>query len=180
MKRIFATARMTACALAASTLWLLAGCSGEQSKPSSFALTEEGIKTLSPKIAKVVVTPQVDGPESRVEIELNSDPNLGGKGEWNSLAQDSHSMFTRLLAKPEVSRVFIKVVSPANKNLHWARVSVDRSKLPSDWQNLTYLQFFAHTNPMAGTLQTGQWLCEFYAAYQSAQPPGGLPRNCKG
>lgn len=170
---------IAAFALLVSVSAVLVGCSDSEKKPTDFALTDAGIKTLSTRISKAEVIPQIDGTAQRVEIQLNVDPDFGGKSEWNSLAQDSHRMFTRLLEKPDVSRIFITVVSPANNNFDWARVSVTRKDLPSNWQTLTYLEFFAWTKPMPGSLQSWRWLCEFYVSYKSAQPAGGLPRNCK-
>lgn len=157
---------------------LLGACDSNKNKVD-FPLNEAGVKTLNPKISAVNVASQVDGTSKRIEIQFSADPVIGGMAEWNSLAQDSHQIFQRLLTKPEVTRIFIKVVAPASKNLDWARISVDRESLPNNWQELTYLEFFAQTAPMPGTLQSWTWICDFYKSYQSAQPATGLPRNCK-
>ena len=167
----------TALALA---LGLLVGCGQEAPSSKGFELTEQGIKALDRDIAQISITPQLDGQANLVEVRFNRDPLTGGKNDWNRIASDAHQLMRKLLAKPEVSRIRMAFVSPQNNNLDWAHIAVDRKSLPSDWESLSYLEFFAKTDPKPGSIETARWLCEFYGTYRSAQPATGLPPTCKG
>lgn len=145
----------------------------------TFDLTEQGIKTLDKSIAKVDVTLQIDGSSNLVEVQVNRNPLTGGKNDWNGIAQDSHRLMSKLFTLPEVSRVRISYISPENNNLDWAHIAATKSELPTDWESLSYLQFFGKTKPLPGTLETRRWLCDFYGTYKSAQPDAGVPKNCK-
>lgn len=172
--------RMSIAVYMATALAGIWGCSTYAIAGKNFELNEQGIKALDKKIAKVELTRQVDGKTQLVEVRINRDPLTGGKNDWNWIAQDGHRLMSTLLEKPEVNRIRLVYISPENKNLDWAYISVNRSDLPSDWNSLSYLQFFGKTKPQAGTLETGQWLCDFYGQYRSARPATGLPKACKG
>ena len=169
--------RLLRLAVAIPALALLVACGEAEQK--GFDLTDAGIKTLDRKIAQVRVSPQVDGSTNLVEVTIHEDPTFGGSGEWNGIATNSHRLLSTLFARPDVSRVRISYVSPANKGIDWAQVSMTRSDLPADWKALTYLQFFSRTKPLPGTLETGVWLCEFYQKYESSRPPSGVAARCK-
>ena len=164
----------------ALALVALVGCSEDSTPAKGFEVTEQGIKSLDKNIAKADVTPQVDGVTNLVEVRVNRNPLTGGKNDWNWIAQDGHRLMTKLLAKPEVSRIRLVYIAPDSNNLDWAYINVARSELPSDWETLSYLQFFGKTKPQPGTVDAARWLCDFYATYRSSQPANGLPSTCKG
>lgn len=163
--------------IVASFAPLLIGC--EPSEPKNFDFTVEGIKTLSARIKAVTLTPQIKTKGTYfVQIDINKDPFTGGAQDWNSISSDVRYLSTILLSKPEVDRINFAFRSTENKNLDWAYVLVDREKLPQDWQDITYHQFFGFSDPKGGTLQASQWLCDYYKKYESAQPHGHLPHFC--
>jgi hypothetical protein len=160
--------------LIAFVVWALPDCSGnEQAKRKAvdFALTEQGIKSLDADIASVDITDQIDGKTKYVDMTVATKTLWGGHSDWNGVAASSHRLMSALLSKPEVSRARIVYRSAENK-LDWAQVQVKRSELPANWRELSYLQFFAVSKPVYGSLESGRWLCEFYAKYSLANPPG--------
>lgn len=157
----------------ALSVWIVAGMLAAcgQTTPSDFSLTQEGVKSLNPKITSVTVIEQIDGKTNFVDLTLSESVVWGGQSDWNAAAITSHRLMTQLLSKAEVSRVRFVFYDTANK-IEWAQVKLARADLPPNWSELTYLQVFATAKPVAGTLEAGQWLCDFYAKYASANPPG--------
>lgn len=151
----------------------------EAAQTNDFAFTVDGIKGLSSQITSVQLTPQYNNPNTfLVEIEFNKEIFIGGAQDWNSITADAFGLSRTLLAKPNTEKIHFTFRSPDNNNLDWARIFVDRNKLPKEWQSLTYLEFFSFSRPIPGTLETGRWLCEFYGKYQSSQPSGLIPDFC--
>lgn len=150
----------------------------EKPTPTSFTLTSDGIKSLSPFISSVEIIPQNVPGKIYVEIKVNNDPTWGGEQDWNSVANDVHNLSLALFSKPEIVRARIGYVSPKNKNLEWALFFIEPKDFPSNWRDLSYLQFFSLLDPMPGTLETGRWVCEFYKKYSSSMPGGKLPHQC--
>lgn len=151
-----------------------------QGTPTEFELTTDGLKSLDRNITKVEVIDQADGSTKFVDVVLAQGVVWGGQSDWNAVATTSHRLMSTLFKKPEISRVRIVFVDP-DKPIDWAQVRAARADLPKGWEELTYLQFFALTKAMAGTLETGSWLCDFYAKYASANPQGdGHLRYCRG
>lgn len=151
-----------------SVLLVVGGC-GQSSHPD-FTLDEQGIKALDASISSVNITDQIDGKTKLVELTLMESIEWGGQPEWNKVAGKSHTLMSALLSKDEVSRVRLIFYAPELK-LDWAQVRLNKANLPPAWRDLTYLQFFALTKPMSGTLESGRWLCDFYRKYKSANPP---------
>jgi hypothetical protein len=156
---------------------------GNAAEPPAFDFTAEGIKTLSSDIQKVSLTAQITKKGKSdtflVDIELNKNPFTGGAQDWNSIATDVSNLSKRLFARPEAVRINFAFRSPDNNNIDWAHVFVTLDKLPKGWAEITYLEFFSFVRPLPGTLQAGQWLCDFYKKYESAMPQGKLPPSCK-
>lgn len=142
-----------------------------RSSPADFPLTQEGVKSLDPKIISVSVIDQVDGVTKYVDLTMSEGVVWGGQSDWNAAAITSHRLIAPLMKKAEVSRVRVVFYDPENK-IDWAQVKVARADLPPNWEELTYLQLFAAAKPMPGTLEVGRWLCDFYAKYSSANPTG--------
>jgi hypothetical protein len=155
---------------------LLSACS---QAPKDFAVTPEGIKSLSPSIAEVSITPQVDPSQVYVELRITKDPQTGGAQDWNSVAADTHYLATALFEKTAVARVRMAFKSPANNGLEWAVLFIRKTDLPQGWRGMTYLQFFSELDPLPGALDASRWLCEFYEKYPSSMPDGKRSRHCK-
>lgn len=161
----------------AALAWALAACS---SGPTDFSVSPEGIKSLSPAITDVSITPQVDPAQVYVEVKIKKDPYTGGAQDWNSVAADVRHLALPLFSKPAVARVRIAFKSPENKGIEWAVFFIRAADLPANWRDLTYLEFFSQLDPLPGTLETRRWLCEFYGQYSSARPAGDKLNWCKG
>lgn len=144
-----------------------------------FPYTQAGIKSISGAIKSVSLTQQIDGKTFLVELEINKDPFIGGAQDWNSVSSDVFAISKKLLGRPETARIFYKFRSPQNNNFDWASVTVRRDKLPNNWNELTYHQFFGRSDPLPGSVQTTKWLCDYYKKYHSSQPPTGVPFYCK-
>ena len=144
-------------------------------------LSVEWVKALSSDIRTVLLTPQSDKEGTYlVDIVINKDPYAGGGAQdWNAIADQVANLSRQLLQYPEVVRINFTFQSDANQGLDWAWAILVRAKLPQNWQELSYLQFFAATRPVARTGEADLWLCEFYAKYRSAAPGGKLPVSCK-
>lgn len=154
---------------------LLSACS---QAPKDFAVTPEGVKSLSPSIADVSITPQVDPSQVYVELRITKDPQTGGAQDWNSVAADVHHLATALLSKPAVARIRLAFKSPANNGAEWAVLFIRPTDLPQGWRGMTYLQFFGALDPMPGSVEINRWLCEFYEKYPSSTSEGKRPRRC--
>lgn len=156
----------------------LIGC--DVSEPKNFAFTIEGIKSISDSIALVSLIPQITKEGTYlVEIGINEDPFTGGAQDWNSVSSEVFRIGKALLAKPETVKIHFTFKSPQSNNFDWARVFVQRDKLPQNLQNLTYLEFFSYSEPLPGNIQASKWLCEFYEKYESSRPHGQFPKFCR-
>jgi len=93
----------------------------------------------------------------------------GGAQDWNGVATTMFNLSKTLFQRKDIAQVAF-VVWNKEHTLDWARIEVDRKKLPKNWSELTYLEFFSYTHPIAGTLEADKWLSEFYAKYSSANP----------
>lgn len=155
-------------------LAVLSGCG--DSAPKDFAYTSEGIKSLSASIMKAGLSEQLAAPGTWfVEIELKHSL-IGGATDWSIAAEDSFRLARRLFEKPETARIGFSFTTPEGRT--WGRLFVSRESLPQNWREMTYLEFFAIADPRpAGSEATG-WLCDFYAKYESARPPAGVPKSC--
>jgi hypothetical protein len=144
-------------------------------------LSLEGVKALSSDIRTVLLTPQADKEGTYlVELVINKDPYAGGGAQdWNAIADEVANLSRQLLQYSQVVRINFSFPSDANQGLDWAWVILVRAKLPQNWQDLSYLQFFAATRPVARTAEAEEWLCEFYAKYRNAAPGGKIPDSCK-
>lgn len=144
-----------------------------------FALTNEDIKTLDPLIASVLLTNTANNPAAYdINIDIKKDPFIGGASDWNSIANTTYNIGKILLEKQEVKEIIFIFWSTDSSNIDWARLIIKRSQLPNDWQQLTYLQFFGLSKPIPGTIESGEWICEFYGKYESARPNRVMPDFC--
>lgn len=154
--------------------------------PSPNIFNDAWIKSLSSDIESVSFSPYtIDKGKTflergRVEIILNTATLWGGAQDWNSAAATIHSLSKELLARKEPAVIDFVFRSTENNNFDWARIVVERKKLPENWQELTYLNFFGLAKPLPQNLQAGQWLCEFYNKYKSSRPNNRLPEFCNG
>lgn len=138
----------------------------KEEKP--FEFTNEGIKGLSEDITNASISKNPKNDKNFiVEIDSNKNPFTGGAQDWNSIAMDSWRISKTLLTY-QVDKIDFVFRSPDNDNIDWARITIKANDLPKNWQNLTYLQFFSYSNPIPGTLETSDWLCDFYKKYESA------------
>lgn len=147
--------------------------------PRAFDLTPAGVKSLDAAIVDVEITSQPDGSASDVDITVSRDPALDGSRDWHGVAVQGHKLFAALLVKPEVSHARIVYISPSYTSFDWAQLAVRRADMPPGWAGLTELQFFSHLDAQAGTVEMGQWLCDFYRQYPAAVPSTGKPAHCK-
>lgn len=173
-RRISMTFRILVAFLTAS--YALAGYADDA---GIFPYTQAGIRQLSNTIQSVSLIKQIDGKTFLVELEINKDPFVGGAQDWNSVSSDVFGLSKKLLGRPETARISFKFRSPQNNNFDWANVFVRREKLPKNWDELTYHQFFGRSEPLPGNIQTTKWLCDYYNKYHSSQPPTGIPFFCK-
>lgn len=157
-------------------LVLLVAC--DKPAPEQFALTSDGVKSLSPSIESVNFTSQADPSKFLVDIKIKNDPDSDGAQNWNSVAGEVHRLSRSLFAKPEVVRARISFVPKNDSRYEWAIIFIDAKKLPKSWSDLSYLRFFSQLQIMPGTLQSSGWLCEFYKKYNSATPDGVVPESC--
>jgi hypothetical protein len=148
---------------------------GTPESPTDFTLTEEGIKTLDSDINTVRLAVS----RNQIDIDIIKDPFTGGAQDWNSIANTTYRIGKKLLTKLEVKTVTLVWWSSGEKPIDWARVILDREKIPTNWEELTYLQYFSSLKKLPGTVEAGQWLCDFYAKYESARPNGIVPDFCK-
>lgn len=146
--------------------------------PGVVPFTPESIKRISRNINAVALNPQITPGTYLVEIDFHKDPFVGGGQDWNSISNEVWLISKRLLLRSETARIYFKFISPKNKNFQWASVMVRRDKLPHNWDELTYHQFFGRSEPLPGSVETGRWLCEHYKKYRSSQPAAGLPFYC--
>lgn len=144
-----------------------------------FPYTQAGIKQISNSIKSVSLTQQIDGKSFLVKLEISKDPFTGGAQDWNSVSSDVFSISKKLLGRPETASINFEFRSPINNNFNWASVFVRKGDLPTNWNELTYHQFFGRLEPLPGSVQTTKWLCEYYNKYRSSQPPTGIPFFCK-
>ena len=145
------------------------GCDAPEQK--DFSLTIEGIKSLDSSISSVGLTPQNATQDTYfVELVIKKDPFTGGAQDWNSISSEVYRFGKTLFEKPEIVRISIIFRSPENNNFEWAKVFIQRDKLPNNWQSLTYLEFFSFSDPIPGNIQAGKWLREFYEKYESSKP----------
>lgn len=149
---------------------LVTACSSE---PIEFELTPEGVKSLSPKIVEVKITPQTDPTQFYVSMEIKKEPFVGGAQDWNSVASEFDHLANQILTKSGVVRVRAEFAVLEPKQIGWAYVDLRTKDLPSDWRELSYLQRFSHVDVTPGTLQARAWLCDFYDQYSSARPRSG-------
>lgn len=156
-------------------LGTLAACSNEP-EPTLDQLTEAGVKALSEHIQSAKIEQQSNG-HVAIRVEYSFDPVVGSGTDWNSLAVRSTELMRSAFANSAVDALTVDAVAPKYNNLHWAMVSFKKDR-EANFKDTTYLQQFATAEVRAGTLQTQQWLCEFYASYPSATPDDGLPDSC--
>ncbi len=154
-------------------IWL--SSPGTTNPPTDFALTQGGIKTLDSNINAV----RLSDSGSQIDIDVSKDPFTGGAQDWNSIANMTYSICNKLLSKQEVKTVTLVWWSSEDKPVDWARVILERDKLPANWPELTYLQFFSGLKKLPGTVEAGRWLCEFYSKYESSRLNGVMPDFCK-
>lgn len=142
------------------------------------SLTEQDVRALDADISGVELIEQVTNPGTwYVQLTLKQDPYWGGADDWNIVAGKFNGIARTLFDKPEVVRLGMTFVSPANQGVAWANIYMNRKDLPPDWHDLTYLQLFAHADPRPPSLQTIKWLCAFYEKHTSATPPQGVPQR---
>lgn len=163
-----------------SLLLAFSGCKESDSQiPSHLDFTIESVKALSADIATVRVE-GIDQKNSayRIAIDINKDPVTGGAQDWNSVAIMILKLSKVLLLKPKVHELNFTFWMTDSSATDWASVSVKQDKLPSNWQHLTYQEFFALSDTKPGSVHSGHWLCDFYQQYKLAKPKEGLPDFC--
>lgn len=134
-------------------------------------LTEQVVKSISPKIKSASVYMQYAGEHkglNNLDISFNSGQIWGGAQDWNGVAITVFSMSKKLLLRSDIGKITFLVSSDGGEQ--WATVEVSKAMLPSNWKDLTYLEFFSHTHPTSGSVEAEQWLSEFYSKYSSAAP----------
>lgn len=155
-------------------LLILSGCSEDPSE-SQYAkekeITEESIKSISSQIKSADVYMQYAGEYkgmNNIDISFSSGQIWGGAQDWNGVATTVFNMSKTLFFRSDVGKITFLVSSDAGEQ--WAKIEVSKTMLPSNWENLTYLEFFSHTQPTSGNAEAEQWLSEFYSKYSSATP----------
>ena len=147
---------------------------------ATFVFTSDGIKALSPSIRDARLTAEAgDGAAAnyRVAIAIHKQP-LQGAADWNSVAHDVRSLSEFLLDRPEPVRIDFSFSSPESGGTEWARSTVLRTRLPENWRELTYLQFFSRTDAEPATADAAASLCAFYHDYANSRPSGAMPDSC--
>lgn len=135
-------------------------------------LTEELIKSVSNQISSVSIYEQYAGKNkgfNNIDIHISTKMFWGGAQDWNGVALAIFDLSKTLLQRKDVVKISY-VVWNNDHSLDWARIEVDRTLLPQEWEELTYLEFFSYTKPMSGSVDAEQWLTEFYSKYNSAIP----------
>lgn len=141
------------------------GCSDDMSESAYVKdqkITIESIKSVSSSILNAKIQ------ENSLEIEIKSN-NWSGVQAWNSIAIAVFPITKTLFLRNDVNKISY-IVWDGDHQFTWARVEVDRAKLPEKWNELTYLEFFSRTQHGSSTLQGNEWLNEFYNEYNSANP----------
>jgi hypothetical protein len=158
----------------------LPGCNETTNQPpSNIDLTIESIKALSPEIADVhLVVPDINNTVYRVEVDVNKDPATGGAQDWNAIAMMAYKISKALLPNPKIHEITFTFWMTDSSHVDWARVTVNKGQLPTDWQRLNYQEFFALSTPIPGSVHSGHWLCDFYDTYRNIKPSGKLPSFC--
>lgn len=134
-------------------------------------LTEQVVKSISPKIKSASIYMQYAGEYkglNNLDISFNSGLIWGGAQDWNGVATTVFSMSKALLLRSDIGKITFFISSDSGEQ--WATIEVSKTMLPSNWKDLTYLQFFSHTQPTSGSVEAEQWLSEFYSKYSSAIP----------
>lgn len=139
--------------------------------PQDNKLTEQVVKSISPKIKSASIYMQYAGEYkgmNNIDILFNSGQIWGGAQDWNGVATTVFNMTTTLLLRDDIGKITYLVSSDAGEQ--WAKIEVSKAMLPNNWKDLTYLEFFSHTQPTSGSVESKQWLGEFYSKYSSAAP----------
>lgn len=163
-------------------LLFLPGC--ERELPSADLPAGEYVRALSDRFQSVEVNQILFGldgkrpepPVYAVEGILSQSASWGSAQDWNALASVVSTIAPHALARPDIVRLRLRAAAP--DGTEWAYVDFYRHKLPAGWQDKSYLEQFSAAAVTAGTAQSGQALCDFYRAYQSAAPPADP--GCKG
>lgn len=148
-----------------------------QAQPSPATLTEY-IKSLKHNATSVETIPRFDNPNKYfVRIEIAKDPLIGGASDWNGIAAEWKTLSIELLTRDDVWKLMASYKTTSN--IDWAHIQIEQNGLPYNWQTLTYLEYFGASKANASSLQSVQWLCDFYQKFQSSRPLGQMPKNCK-
>lgn len=135
-------------------------------------LTAASIKSISPQIESANIYEQYAGENkglNNIDVHINTKMFWGGAQDWNGVALTIFDLSKSLFKRSDIGKISF-VVWNDDHTLDWARIEVDRKKLPQKWEELTYLEFFSHTKPMSGSVDAEEWLTEFYSKYNSAHP----------
>jgi hypothetical protein len=152
------------------------------SKEISEADLKKFIQNVSSNFKEITIWPLYKENATKsyaVDIRIEKDPLFGGANEWNMISSSVFRYSKELLKQPAIYKIHYIFYSPQNQNIDWAHVWVDRDMLPSNWEDLTYHQFFSFIKPDPSHLQSIQWLCEYYEKYSSARPHGMIPDYCR-
>jgi hypothetical protein len=163
-------------------VWLaLPGCNETTNQPPSDTdLIIESIKSLAPEIADAaLVVSDKNNPAYRAEIDINKDPATGGAQDWNAIAMTVYKISKVLLPNPKIHEITFTFWMTDSSHVDWARVTINKVQLPTDWQRLTYQEFFALSTPLPGSVHSGHWLCDYYDTYRNIKPKGKLPSFCR-
>lgn len=135
-------------------------------------LTEESIKSVSPQIVSAEIYEQYAGDNkglNNIDVHINTKAFWGGAQDWNGVSMTIFDLSKTMLQRKDIAKISY-VVWNEDHTIDWARVEVDKKRLPENWSELTYLQFFSFCKPISGTVDAEEWLNEFYAKYSSANP----------
>lgn len=141
------------------------GCSEDMSESpyvKDQKITGESIMSISSSILNASIQ------QDTIEVEIKSN-NWSGIQAWNSVAIAIFPITKALYLRNDVNKISY-IVWDSEHKFKWARVDIDRNVLPEKWDELTYLEFFSHTQHGSSTLQGNEWLNEFYSEYHSANP----------
>jgi len=153
---------------------LLVGCSEDPMETmymKNQEITEESVKSISPQITSAYVNKQYAGEYkglTNIDIQINSGTSFGGEQAWNGSATTIFYLCKTLLLKNDIGKVTFIVSDETD--LLWANIEVSKDRLPSNWNELTYLEFFSYVAPKPNGPDAQQWLSEFYSKYSSAAP----------
>lgn len=159
----------------------LAGCGSDKqldvnAKPADY------LKQLAGEGAHVELIEQVDAKGKYYAMITVPGPETfwGGAQDWNRFASDVSAIMKGAFARNDIVEVRIESDIKTNdgKQLGWAYADIKKADVPN-LKDLTYLELAAQAHLDSGTMQSGQWLCEFYKKYESAQPNGVMPDYCK-